>query len=218
MRLKGSTGHADRHARRGNCLRGGARGRCLFIRARRYQARIDASDVRRELYRDERSPELRVRLAGGDRFGVFAGSVVGGEGFRSLACGFERMQKIADYYKDGRPDPDATVNPVRIDRQLTFDRLTTCIIRARVTPRTAFSPIVHDTESAARVAAEWQSVHAFCPATCTRWSTRRGTSGCRSTHPTAFTQNVRHHGSYQIIDWVPPEGGGGQHYEGCDDE
>ena len=34
------------------------------------------------------------------------------------------MQKLAEYYKDARPDPESTVNPVKIDRQLTFDRLT----------------------------------------------------------------------------------------------
>ncbi len=39
-------------------------------------------------------------------------------------AGFERMKKLAEYYRDGRPDPDAPQNPAKIDRQLTFDRLT----------------------------------------------------------------------------------------------
>jgi hypothetical protein len=39
-------------------------------------------------------------------------------------AGYERIRKMAEYYRDGRPDPDAPQNPAKIDRQLTFDRLT----------------------------------------------------------------------------------------------
>src|SRR5688572_27066820 len=92
-----------------------------------YAARIDASDVRRELY-----PVRNVHQSFG--YGLMVGLayagfslVSGGWWIRDPMpshAGFERMKKIAEYYRDGRPDPDAPVNPVRIDRQLTFDRLT----------------------------------------------------------------------------------------------
>ena len=85
------------------------------------------SDVRRELY-----PVRNVHQSFG--YGLLAGLaysglslVTGGWWVRDPMpshAGYERMKKIADYYRDGRPDPDSTVNPAQIDRQLTFDRLT----------------------------------------------------------------------------------------------
>ena len=35
-------------------------------------------------------------------------------------AGYERMGKLAEYYKDGRPDPDAPVQPAKIDRTADF--------------------------------------------------------------------------------------------------
>ena len=75
----------------------------------------------------ERPPgvQLRARSPGA----MFAGLslVTGGWWFQDpmpAHGGWTRMQKLAEYYKDARPDPESTVNPVKIDRQLTFDRLT----------------------------------------------------------------------------------------------
>ena len=92
-----------------------------------YARAIDASDVRRELY-----PVRNVHQS--FTYGLLPGLmysglslVTGGWWYRDpmpAHAGYERMAKIAEYYGDGRPDPDSTVRPVRIDRQLTYDRLT----------------------------------------------------------------------------------------------
>ena len=96
-------------------------------RLRGYEAAIDASEVRRELY-----PVRNVHQSFG--YGLVAGMaysglslLTGGWWVRDpmpAHAGYERMQTLAAYYRDGRPDPDAVQNPARIDRQLTFDRLT----------------------------------------------------------------------------------------------
>ena len=83
--------------------------------------------MRRELY-----PVRNVHQA--FSYGFLAGAAysglamfTGGWWFRDpmpAHAGFERMAKLSEYYRDGAPDPDSTVNPVKIDRQLTYDRLT----------------------------------------------------------------------------------------------
>ena len=112
MRLKGvhlamRTGHAGRR----DGVRGG---RAAATRRRRacgrYEAAIDASEVRRELY-----PVRNVHQSFG--YGLLAGLAYSGLSLVSggwwvrdpmpAHAGYERMQKIADYYRDGRPDPDA---------------------------------------------------------------------------------------------------------------
>ncbi len=39
-------------------------------------------------------------------------------------AGHERIKKLAEYYPANPPSPDQPVTPVKIDRKLTFDRLT----------------------------------------------------------------------------------------------
>src|SRR5256886_4257330 len=92
-------------------------------RLKAYDDRIAASVVRRELY-----PVRNVHQSFGH--GLLAGIaysglslVTRGWWFRDpmpAHAGWERMEKLADYYRDARPDPDATMNPAKIDRQLTF--------------------------------------------------------------------------------------------------
>jgi electron-transferring-flavoprotein dehydrogenase len=187
-----------------------------------YQARIDASDVRRELY-----PVRNVHQSFG--YGLLAG--VAYSGFSLISggwwvrdpmpshAGFERMQKIADYYRDGRPDPDATVNPVKIDRQLTFDRLTN--VHYSATRHAEDQPshlIVHDADICrTRCREEYGNpCTRFCPANVYEIvdagdGTKRlqiNASNC------VHCKTCDIMDPYQIIDWVPPEGGGGPRYEG----
>ena len=187
-----------------------------------YQSRVDGSDVRRELY-----PVRNVHQSFG--YGLLAGvaysgfSLVSGgwwarDPMRSHA-GFERMNRIADYYRDGRPDPDATVNPVKIDRQLTFDRLTN--VHYSGTRHAEDQPshlIVHDTNiCVTRCREEYGNpCTRFCPANVYEivdagHGTKRlqiNASNC------VHCKTCDIMDPYQIIDWVPPEGGGGPQYEG----
>jgi electron-transferring-flavoprotein dehydrogenase len=187
-----------------------------------YQARIDASDVRRELY-----PVRNVHQSFG--YGLLAGLaysgfslVSGGWWVReplSAHAGFERMKTLAKYYPDGRPDPDATMNPARIDRQLTFDRLTNVHYSGTRHPEDQPSHlIVHDTDICrTRCREEYGNpCTRFCPANVYEMvdagdGTKRlqiNASNC------VHCKTCDIMDPYQIIDWVPPEGGGGPQYEG----
>ena len=191
-------------------------------RLRTYQESIETGEVKRELY-----PVRNVHQSFGH--GLVAGVAYSGLSLLTRGwwlrdplpahAGFERMQKIADYYKDGRPDPDATVNPAKIDRQLTFDRLTN--VHYSGTRHTEDQPshlIVHDTDICrTRCREEYGNpCTRFCPANVYEMvdagdGTRRlqiNASNC------VHCKTCDIMDPYQVIDWVPPEGGGGPQYEG----
>jgi electron-transferring-flavoprotein dehydrogenase len=189
---------------------------------RAYEARIDASDVRRELY-----PVRNVHQSFG--YGLLVGLaysgfslVTGGWWVRDPMpshAGFERMKKIADYYRDGRPDPDATVNPVKIDRQLTFDRLTN--VHYSGTRHAEDQPshlIVHDTDICrTRCREEYGNpCTRFCPANVYEMVDAGDGTKRLQINPSncVHCKTCDIMDPYQIIDWVPPEGGGGPQYEG----
>jgi electron-transferring-flavoprotein dehydrogenase len=189
---------------------------------RRYEAAIDTSAVRRELY-----PVRNVHQS--FEHGLFAGVaysglslVTGGWWLQDpmpARTGYERMEKRADYYRGAPPSPDATVDPAKIDRQLTFDRLTN--VHFSGTRHSEDQPshlIVHDLEICrTRCREEFGNpCTRFCPANVYEMvdagdGTKRlqiNASNC------VHCKTCDIHDPYQIIDWVPPEGGGGPSYEG----
>jgi electron-transferring-flavoprotein dehydrogenase len=188
----------------------------------KYEGRVNASDVRAELY-----PVRNVHQAFG--YGLLAGVAYSGLSLLTggwwvkdpmpAHAGFERMQKIADYYREGRPDPDTTLNPVKVDRQLTFDRLTN--VHYSGTRHAEDQPshlIVHDADICrTRCREEYGNpCTRFCPANVYEMvdagdGTKRlqiNASNCVHCRTCDIMD------PYQIIDWVPPEGGGGPQYEG----
>jgi electron-transferring-flavoprotein dehydrogenase len=187
-----------------------------------YDARVNASAIRKELY-----PVRNVHQAFG--YGSFAGAMfaglslfTGGWWFRDplpAHGGWTRLEKLADYYKDARPDPETPVNPVRIDRQLTFDRLTGVHYSGTRHPEDQPSHlIVHDANvCATRCREEYGNpCIRFCPANVYEMVD----DGAGKKRLQINASNCVHCKTcdimdpYQIIDWVPPEGGGGPHYEG----
>jgi electron-transferring-flavoprotein dehydrogenase len=189
---------------------------------KKYQDLVDASDVRKELY-----PVRNVHQSFG--YGLLAGLaysgltlVTGGWWVRDpmpTHAGFERLAKLTEYYRDGRPDPDATLNPARIDRQLTFDRLTNVHYSGTRHPEDQPSHlIVHDADICrTRCREEYGNpCTRFCPANVYEMvdagdGTKRlqvNASNC------VHCKTCDIMDPYQIIDWVPPEGGGGPQYEG----
>ena len=189
---------------------------------KQYESVIDGSEVRRELY-----AVRNVHQAFG--YGLLPGVmysglslVTGGWWARDpmpAHAGFERMSRIADYYPDGRPDPDSTVNPAKIDRQLTFDRLTN--VHYSGTRHAEDQPshlIVYDTDICrTRCREEYGNpCTRFCPASVYEMvdagdGTKRlqiNASNC------VHCKTCDIMDPYQVIDWVPPEGGGGPQYEG----
>jgi electron-transferring-flavoprotein dehydrogenase len=187
-----------------------------------YEARINDSDVRRELYgvsNVHQSFEHGL-LAGLAYAGL--SMVTGGWWIRDpmpARAGYQRMETLADYYRDGRPDPDTTLDPAKIDRQLTFDRLTN--VHYSGTRHAEDQPahlIVHDTDICrTRCRVEYGNpCTRFCPANVYEMvdagdGTKRlqiNASNC------VHCKTCDIMDPYQIIDWVPPEGGGGPNYEG----
>ncbi|HET7619938.1 MAG TPA: electron transfer flavoprotein-ubiquinone oxidoreductase [Vicinamibacterales bacterium] len=191
-------------------------------RLKAYEDRINASAVRRELY-----PVRNVHQS--FSYGLLAGvaysglsMVTGGWWYRDpmpAHAGYERLATLAEYYPDARPDPESTVNPVKIDRTLTFDRLTN--VHFSGTRHAEDQPshlIVHDAEVCrTRCREEYGNpCIRFCPANV--YEMVDAGDGTRKLQINA--SNCVHCKTcdimdpYQIIDWVPPEGGGGPQYEG----
>jgi electron-transferring-flavoprotein dehydrogenase len=187
-----------------------------------YDRRINGSDVRSELYGVRNVHQsFGHGLVAGLAYSGFS-LVSGGWWLRDpmpAHAGFERMQKIADYYRDGRPDPDSTVNPARIDRQLTFDRLTN--VHYSGTRHAEDQPshlIVHDTDICrTRCREEYGNpCTRFCPANVYEMIDAGDGTRTLQINPSncVHCKTCDIMDPYQIIDWVPPEGGGGPHYEG----
>ena len=190
-----------------------------------YDDRIQASPIRTELY-----PLRNVHQAFG--YGSFAGAMFTGLSLFTRGWwfrdplpshgGWSRLRKLADYYKDARPDPDTPVNPVKIDRQLTFDRLTGVHYSGTRHPEDQPSHlIVHDASvCATRCREEYGNpCIRFCPANVYEM-VDDVEAGAGKKKLQINASNCVHCKTcdimdpYQIIDWVPPEGGGGPQYEG----
>jgi electron-transferring-flavoprotein dehydrogenase len=191
-------------------------------RLRRYDDMLNASSVRKELY-----PVRNVHQS--FAYGLLPGLmysglslVTGGWWVRDPMpshAGYERLQTRAEYYNGRPPEPHETVRPAKIDRQLTFDRLTN--VHYSGTRHAEDQPshlIVHDTDICrTRCLHEYGNpCTRFCPANVYEMvdagdGTRRlqiNASNC------VHCKTCDIMDPYQIIDWVPPEGGGGPSYEG----
>ena len=191
-------------------------------RLQSYEAAVNASQVRRELY-----PVRNVHQS--FTYGLLPGVayaglslVTGGWWYRDpmpAHAGYERVNTIADYYHDGRPDPDAPVRPVKIDRQLTFDRLTGVHYSGTRHPEDQPSHlIVHDTDICrTRCREEYGNpCTRFCPAHVYEMVDAGDGTKKLQINPSncVHCKTCDIMDPYQIIDWVPPEGGGGPQYEG----
>jgi electron-transferring-flavoprotein dehydrogenase len=191
-------------------------------RLKSYSEAIDRSDVRRELY-----PVRNVHQS--FSYGLLAGVaysglslVTGGWWYRDpmpAHAGYERMAKIDEYYKDGRPDVDSAVRPAKIDRQLTFDRLTN--VHYSGTRHAEDQPshlIVHDTNiCSTRCRTEYGNpCTRFCPANVYEMVDAGDGTRTLQINPSncVHCKTCDIMDPYQIIDWVPPEGGGGPNYDG----
>ena len=189
-------------------------------RLRDYEARIDRSWVREELYpvRNVHQAFSHGLLAGL----AFSGLAVltGGRWPRTLRgrAGHEAMRTREEYSGTVR-GPIAPSNAVRPDRSLTFDRPTS--VHFSGTRHEEDQPVhllVH-TEVCASICGEeyGHPCQRFCPASVYEFVP--GEEG-RPGHLQINASNCVHCKTcdimdpYQVITWVPPEGGGGPQYDG----
>ena len=187
----------------------------------RYKELLEKSPIRKELY-----PVRNVHQAfsHGLAAGVlYSGLALGTRGWwitdpMPSHPGHERLEKVEEYYDGKRPAADAAA-PIKVDRKLTFDRLTN--VHYSGTRHTEDQPshlIVHDTDICrTRCRVEYANpCTRFCPAAV--YEMVDDGAGGKKLHINA--SNCVHCKTcdimdpYQIIDWVPPEGGEGPQYEG----
>jgi electron-transferring-flavoprotein dehydrogenase len=186
---------------------------------KRYQAKIDASPVRAELY-----PVRNVHQAFG--YGLFAGVAFAGlsiltggrwlEDLRSLP-GYARMKTLAWYYGLDVPTLKPS-NAVAPDRRLTFDKLTNVHYSGTAHEEDQPSHLLVDTEvCSSRCGPEYgHPCTRFCPANVYEILREPGqpprlqinASNC------VHCKTCDIMDPYQVITWVPPEGGGGPQYNG----
>jgi electron-transferring-flavoprotein dehydrogenase len=187
-----------------------------------YQRAIAGGAVGRELY-----PARNVRqafergLGAGLAFSAWT-MLSGGWWFRDPLpgrAGHERMATRGAFYGPAPPAPDAAVHQVPIDRQLTFDRLTT--VHYSSTRHREDQPshlIVHDLDICrTRCTVEYGNpCTRFCPAAVYEM-VEDGAGGRRlliNASNCVHCKTCDILDPYQIVDWVPPEGGDGPQYEG----
>ena len=183
-----------------------------------YQTRIDASPVRAELY-----PVRNVHQAFGH--GLLTGLVFSGAALLSGGWwprdlrgedGFSRMRTLApgtSHASDLRPSNETTA-----DRRLTFDKVT----------NVHYSGTAHDEDQPSHLLVHTEVCSSICGPEyghpCTRFCPANVYEIARESDGTPRLQinasNCVHCKTcdimdpYQVITWVPPEGGGGPQYNG----
>jgi electron-transferring-flavoprotein dehydrogenase len=191
-------------------------------RLRGYEEKINGSEVRRELYpvRNVHQSFSHGLLPGLMYSGLSL--VTGGWWINDpmpARAGFEHLATLEQCYGQNRPDVDAPVRPAKVDRKLTFDKLTNVHYSGTRHPEDQPSHlIVHDTNiCATRCRVEFGNpCTRFCPANV--YEMVDAGDGTKKLQINA--SNCVHCKTcdimdpYQVIDWVPPEGGGGPQYEG----
>jgi electron-transferring-flavoprotein dehydrogenase len=188
-----------------------------------FQRLVNGGAIRRELY-----PVRNVHQAFGA--GLFAGLVSSGltlatggwwpPGRLSSEAGHERLARLARYYRTERPGPDTTSNAVKVDRTLTFDKVTN--VHYSGTRHEEDQPVhllVQDTDICrTRCREEYGNpCIRFCPANVYEMVDDGAGGGPRlqiNASNCVHCKTCDIMDPFQIIDWVPPEGGGGPEYEG----
>ncbi len=185
----------------------------------RYQDKINAGPVRAELY-----PVRNVHQAFG--YGLFAGVAFAGlalatrgRWFENLhgKPGHERMKMLAWYYGLDVP-VSRTSNATTIDRKLTFDKLTNVHYSGTAHDEDQPSHLLVHTEVCSSVCGPeyGHPCVRFCPANVYEIIREPG-------QPVRLQINASNcvhcktcdiMDPYQVITWVPPEGGDGPQYNG----
>ena len=185
---------------------------------RRYQNKIDASPVRAELY-----PVRNVHQAFGH--GLLAGLAFAGlsvvtKGWWIGDChgeaGHERMKTLSSY--SGVPPASLTPgNATPVDRKLAFDKVTNVHYSGTAHDEDQPSHLLVHTEVCSSICGPeyGHPCIRFCPANV--YEIVQDVSGPRlqiNASNCVHCKTCDIMDPYQVITWVPPEGGGGPQYNG----
>ncbi|MBI4477910.1 MAG: electron transfer flavoprotein-ubiquinone oxidoreductase [Acidobacteria bacterium] len=188
-------------------------------RLQAFEAAVHASDIRRELYpvRNVHQSFAHGLLAGLMYSGLSL--VTGGWWIKDPMpshAGHDRLEKIPEYYGSA-PVPQAPAGSVKVDRRLTFDKLT----------NVHYSGTRHEEDQPAHLLVQTDVCHTICSVEygnpCQRFcpaNVYEIVDDGRSRTLQINASNCVHCKTcdimdpYQVITWVPPEGGGGPQYDG----
>jgi electron-transferring-flavoprotein dehydrogenase len=186
---------------------------------KRYQDKIDGGPVREELY-----PVRNVHQ--GFDYGLVPGLLFAGAALATKGKllprlggppGYERMEKRASYHRASRP-PQAPRDRAAAERGLTFDKLTN--VHYSGTSHEEDQPahlLVHTEVCSTICGPEYgHPCVRFCPANVYEISHERdGTPRLQiNASNCVHCKTCDIMDPYQVITWVPPEGGGGPQYNG----
>jgi len=188
-----------------------------------FQTRVENSWIKEELWKVRNFHQ-------GFEHGFWRGMIhagiqqfSGGRGMRSRypgGAGYSRMKKLAELPADGGAEA-GLIGPAKGDGKLTFDKLTDLYHSG--TKHEEDQPahlIIHDTNICeSRCIREYGSpCQHFCPANV--YEMLDDSSAANGKRISLNPSNCVHckacdiQDPYQIITWVPPEGGGGPNYDG----
>jgi len=185
----------------------------------KFQELVDNGAVRHELY-----PVRNVHQS--FAYGLPAGLIYAGLSLITKGwwmqdpmlarAGHERLSTVKEYYGQEIPE----ISSLKVDRSLTFDRLTN--VHYSGTRHSEDQPshlLVHDTDICrTRCRTEYRNpCLRFCPANVYEMVDADDGTGPRlqiNASNCVHCKTCDIMDPYQIIDWVPPEGGGGPDYEG----
>jgi len=188
-----------------------------------FQKKVESSWIKEELW--------KVRnLHQGFEHGMYAGMfhtalqmITGGRGLRNrypAKAGYEHMRKLADLPADGGPEAHM-LGPVKGDGKLTFDKLTDLYHSGTKHEEDQPAHLVIDDTNICntKCVKEFGSpCQNFCPANV--YEMVEDASQPNGKRISLNPSNCVHCKTcdiadpYQIITWVPPEGGGGPNYDG----
>ena len=196
---------------------------CSAGRLAGYQRRVENSWIKQELWQVRNFHQ-------GFEHGLWAGlfqaglqQITGGRGLHArypATAGHRRLQKLATLSADGGAEAHL-INDYKGDGKLTFDKLTDLYHSG--TKHEEDQPahlVIHDTNICnTRCVTEFGNpCQHFCPASVYEMVEASDVSGGKQIH--LNPSNCVHCKTcdimdpYEIITWVPPEGGGGPNYDG----
>lgn len=188
-----------------------------------FQSRVDNSWIKEELWKVR---NFHQGFEHGFWRGMFHAGIqqfTGGRGLRSRyagTAGYTRMKKLSELPADGGAEAHL-IGPAKGDGKLTFDKLTDLYHSG--TRHEEDQPahlIIHDTNVCeSQCVVEYGSpCQRFCPANV--YEMLDDSSAPNGKRISLNPSNCVHckacdiQDPYQIITWVPPEGGGGPNYDG----